>query len=353
MKFIHTADLHLGSRLTSLPAGEVRDAKKRQLRKAFDEMVEYAKKHTINLIVMSGDVFDLPSPNKKDKELFYKTIKNNPDINFVYLKGNHDNKESFTEDYPNLYLFSEEWKTYTFEDIKVSGIELSDNNASSLYSTLSLDKDDFNVVMMHGDITANRGKDAINLKKLINKNIDYLALGHIHKGLDTSLDSRGKLVYPGSLFGRGFDEEGEKGFYVVEVNDKKENHFFVPSSDNIVVVKEIDVSSTKDIVELNNLVKSEIKNIDKSAMVKLELVGKVSFDIDDLEKDIEEMLRNYFFYLKVNSEVRKHIVTTNYDNDLSLKGEFVRIVSSLETSEENKDEILNIGLRLLEGEDIA
>ena len=35
------------------------------------------------------------------------------------------------------------------------------------------------------------------------------------------IDERGKYAYSGCLEGRGFDETGDKGFVLIDVNDKK------------------------------------------------------------------------------------------------------------------------------------
>ena len=51
----------------------------------------------------------------------------------------------------------------------------------------------------------------IEVYELKNKNIDYLALGHVHKYKMEKLDNRGIYCYSGCLEGRGFDECGDKG----------------------------------------------------------------------------------------------------------------------------------------------
>ena len=82
MKVIHCADLHLGSRLSSLPVGEIRDSRKNDLLNSFNRLIEFAKKKEIKIIVLSGDVFDSDRPAKKDKTFFYDAIKANPEITF-------------------------------------------------------------------------------------------------------------------------------------------------------------------------------------------------------------------------------------------------------------------------------
>lgn len=352
MKIIHCADLHLGSRLTSLPVGDIRDTRKNEILSSFNRLIDYAKKNEIKIILFSGDVFDSDRPAKKDKTFFYNAIKANPEITFIYLRGNHDIEESLEEQLDNLLLFTDSWTSYSIDGIAFSGIELSPNNKTSLYSSLSLDKDAFNIVLMHGDINT-KGKDFVDIKKLANKNIDYLALGHIHMYGEFKIDNRGIAIYPGCLDGRGFDELGEKGFVVLDINDNKISHSFVSFSSRIIVEKEVDISSATNLYETKTIVQSELDGIQNSALVKVVLTGKVDFDITGIEKDIASFLTNKFFYLKVESELKPIVKLDDYKNDLSLKGEFVRNLSSSdEYSEEEKEELLSLGIKLLNGEDI-
>lgn len=352
MKLIHCADLHLGSRLTKLSESEIRETRKRELLNSFNRLIEYAKANDIHFILLSGDIFDSNRPTKKDKSFFYDAIKANREITFLYLKGNHDIEESFEEHCDNLLLFDDDWKSYQFEDFTISGIELSESNKTSCYSSLSLDKDSVNIVMMHGDINV-KGKDFIDIKSLAKKNIDYLALGHIHSYSESKIDNRGVAVYPGCLEGRGFDELGTKGFVILNIENKEVSHKFIPFSSRMTVEKYVDISSANNLYEANDIVQSEVKDISSMSLVKVVLTGKVKFDISNIEKDIYSFLNDKFFYLKVKNEIKVIVNIENYDNDFSLRGEFVRSVSSNnKISEEQKEEILNIGIKLLNGEDI-
>ena len=210
MKLIHCADLHLGSKLNTLLPKAKADDRRIEILHAFAGIVDYASRENIGVILMSGDVFDSNKPFKRDKEYFYDVISQNKDIAFVYLRGNHDNEESYTvKGLDNLYLFGNAWTTYTFGDVTVSGIEMSTGNADSLYDTLMLDRQNKNIVMLHGDLSGDSGYNKICLGRLANKSIDYLALGHIHSFSSGKLDGRGKYAYSGCLEGRGFDETGE------------------------------------------------------------------------------------------------------------------------------------------------
>ena len=352
MKIIHCADLHLGSRLTSLPVGEIRDTRKNELLKTFNRLIDYAKNSDIKVIMFSGDVFDSDRPAKKDKTFFYNAIKANPDITFLYLRGNHDIEESLEEHFDNLLLFNDYWTSYEIDDITFTGIELSPNNQTSLYSSLSLNKNVLNIVLMHGDINT-KGKEYIDIKKLANKNIDYLALGHIHMYGESKIDSRGIAIYPGCLDGRGFDELGMKGFVVLDIKDNKINHTFSPFSSRLIEEKDIDISAANNLYEAKTIVQSRLDGSALSSLIKVVLTGKVSFDISGIEEDIASFIGDKYFYLKVVNELKPIVKIDDYKNDLSLKGEFVRKMSlSADYTDEEKEEILSLGIKLLNGEDI-
>ena len=184
MKIIHSADIHLGAPINGFPK-TVSDERKREVRNTFLRMVDFARQQGVKVIMLSGDVFDRDKPFKKDVDFFYGVIEKNPDIDFLYLRGNHDD-EGERRELSNLKTFSSKWQSYPYGDIVISGIEIAPENSSSLYSTLSLDGKKKNIVMLHGQLGGE-----INLTKLRDKNIDYLALGHIHQFEENRIDGRG------------------------------------------------------------------------------------------------------------------------------------------------------------------
>ena len=238
MKIIHSADIHLGAPINSFPK-QVSDERKREVRNTFLRMVDFARQQGVAVIMLSGDVFDRDKPYKKDVDFFYGVVEKNPDIDFLYLRGNHD-QEGEARELPNLKTFSSAWQSYTYGDVVISGIELLPENASSLYSTLSLDAKKKNVVMLHGQVAGD-----INLIKLRDKNIDYLALGHIHEYSDGEIDGRGRYAYSGCLEGRGFDETGKKGFILLDTSDKL-SYTFLPFSVRSIERIELDVSGLEE-----------------------------------------------------------------------------------------------------------
>ena len=206
MKIIHCADIHLGSKLASKFPGNISDERKREVLDTFSRMVDYAKKNQVKVIMLSGDVFDKDKPAKKDKTFFYSAIKNNPEIDFLYLNGNHDKEGSYTDnDIPNLKTFSkDDFTSYAYGDVVITGIEMNEDNAKAYYSKLMLDDKKINILMLHGDVSDSVGMDKVKISELRDKGIDYLALGHIHSYKTGKIDDRGVWAFSGCLEGREF-----------------------------------------------------------------------------------------------------------------------------------------------------
>ena len=112
-------------------------------------------------------------------------------------------------------------------------------------------------------------------------------------------------------------------------------------------------SSANNLYTAKDLIDNEIKDIDKSALLKIILVGNVDFDITDIDLSIETFFKQNFFFLKVYSKLKEKININDYLNYFSLKGEFIRrVYNNSSYSDDEKNEILSIGMKLLNGEDI-
>ena len=168
MKIIHTADLHLDSRMKTNLTGEQATLRRSELLESFRRMVSYAAENGAEAVLISGDMFDRPVSKVigMAKNLVMDVIIKNPDISFYYLKGNHDEGDlslEFDRLPDNLYFFDKEWKDYRIgRRVVVSGAELTGENNMTLFDSLALDATDINIVMLHG--TASRfGSDGDRL----------------------------------------------------------------------------------------------------------------------------------------------------------------------------------------------
>ena len=353
MKIIHTADIHLGSKMDSRFNREISNERKIELRNTFKRLVEYAKANKVSVIMLCGDIFDSDKPYKKDKDFFYSIIDNTPEIDFLYLKGNHDTDDKHSEVVPeNLKLFSDKWSSYSYGNVVISGTEICASNVSSYPSSLLLSKNSLNIVMLHGQIDENTSNGDIILKKLKNKYIDYLALGHIHKPSEGKVDERGIYVYCGCLEGRGFDESGERGFVLIDAEGDKITHKFIPFAQRQINELSVDVSGCKNAYEAYIKVNGSVK-FSKRDFYRVNLIGEVDFDVDRLAADVEKMLADACYFISIKDKTTRKIDIAKYENDLSIRGEFIRTVyADKKLSDEEKIIIINCGLRALDGKEI-
>ena len=362
MKIIHCADLHLDSKLTSNLSKEQARERKNEILRTFTRMVDYAENNDVRAILIAGDLFDTRTISATARNLVRDTIIAHPAIDFFYLKGNHerDGFVSKLEEIPeNLKLFTDSWRAYAYGDIVISGIEFTRENKSMVYNSLVLDHETYNIVMMHGQVTGYENKeqgDNISLDDLKNKGIDYLALGHLHQYQVNQLDARGIYCYSGCLEGRGFDECGEKGFVLLDIDDEKLTATceFVPIAHRTLYTMFVDVTGVSSTQEVAKRIERELasKNYSSKSLVKIELVGKVDVDSEINCDYLQDMFSEYFYFEKVVDHTKLQVNYSDFEKDVSLKGEFIRMVLRSDLEDEQKSEIIHCGIQALSGEEI-
>lgn len=363
MKIIHCADLHLDSKMTANLSKEQARERKGEILRTFGKMVEYAKKNQVAAIIIAGDLFDTRNVTVNVRNAVRDIITKNEEIDFLYLRGNHD-ADSFLaklDEVPkNLRLFDNTWVTYTYDGVTVTGIELDAENSVTAYNSLVLDHDKFNIVTMHGQLAGYKSKDnaeIISLDDLKNRSIDYLALGHVHAFRMDRLDGRGRYCYPGCLEGRGFDECGPKGFVLLDIDPQTRmaSAEFVPIAARTLYVLPVDVTgigTTQDAAERMEEAIAQ-SGYSSNSLVKFVLEGEVDVECELNTEFLEEQFAEYFYFLKVYDETRLQVNYEDYANDISLKGEFVRLVLESELAEEEKLMVIRAGIQALQGEEIS
>ncbi len=360
MKLIHVADLHLASKMESNLSKEQAKIRKRELLDRFGDLISYADENEVEGIMIAGDLFDEKRIAKMVKQRVLDEIKMHPQITFFYLQGNHDRSDFLMDvdlsEIPNLKLFSkDEWISYDFGEVVITGREISPDNAKTFAVNLVLDQAKTNIVMLHGQESNYIGKDKteiIPLSELRGKYIDYLALGHIHSYKKERLDDRGEYCYSGCLEGRGFDEIGAKGFVLLTVEDKKISTQFVHFAKRIFHEVEVELTEEDDMPSILKRVHASCDEIPDEDLVKVVLTGNTGVDFDVDEDRILREFEHRFFFLKVKDKSTIKVHYEDFLNDKSLKGEFVRLMEKQEMNEEDKANIVEIGIRALMGEEL-
>ena len=354
-KFIHCADIHLGSKMESKLPREKAKKRRSEVRETFRKMVEFAKQEGVRAILLAGDVFDSDSGKidyREDRDTFYNAIRKNPEIDFLYLRGNHDEDEiCLQEGLENLKTFSGEWMGYNYDDVYICGLEMAKENAQSLYSTLRLEKDKKNIVMLHGEGGSTADLYKVHLGSLAGKHIDYLALGHIHSYSKKKLDNRGECVQCGCLEGRGFDETGEKGFVLLEIDDEVKSTF-IPFAKRTIEKCTVDISDTNDTDDVIKKILHEVAfNMDN--FYRIELIGDISYEAESLAEEVEDALSDKCYFVSVKNKTLRKIDISKYQDGTGVRDEFVRkVMSRNDIDERRKHEIILLGLRALEGQGV-
>ncbi len=358
MKFIHLSDVHLDSKMETLPLEKAK-IRREEVLSTFERAVEFAKENGVTAVILAGDIFDGKTVKNGTKTRVLNAISSAPSVHFLYLSGNHDESFFGSDDIipENFFSFADTWGQINYGPVTISGISITPTNKLSLYDTLILDEEKFNIVAMHGQIAGYKNKDEqaeiISIPKLKGKNIDYLALGHIHSFSSGEIDLRGKYAYSGCLEGRGFDETGEKGFVLIQTNGKSADYKFINFAKRSLYEEEYDLSldnewydSVKKIIEILT------EKYNPSSLIKVVLKGEHKPDFEVDKDSLVKKLNEIFFYAKVYDKSGLKIQEDDYITDKSVKGEFIRAVWESDLTPEQKNKIITYGINALKGEEI-
>jgi DNA repair exonuclease SbcCD nuclease subunit len=356
MKLIHTADLHLGSKIESkFPASKSKQ-RRAELRDSFSRLIERAKELGAEAILIAGDAFDTAPATPEDFAFFFDAVRANPDLVFLLLHGNHDAGVPFPKNIPNLVTFGDAWTVWEKDGVAVSGIEMTRGNCASLYDSFSPVPGKVNIVTLHGGIGSSPAVGTVVLSRLADRGIDYLALGDYHGLKQDKLGTQGTWAYPGCPEGRGFDEPGEKGFLLLTIENGTVKTDFIPHASRTLRVIDCDVSAASGEYEAIEMARDLISSVDPKDPIRLNLIGAVSFDRTDLAHNAETRLnderKHYFVSVKDKTHVALDL--EEIKREVSLRGEFLNLLDQNgDLSDEDKSAILELGLRALTGQDLT
>lgn len=323
---------------------------------SFLRLTEYAAKNDVRAVIIAGDLFDGERIKTRTVDEILDAMRRTPNVDYLYLVGNHDGATHAFADHDipcNLKTFGREWTTYVYDDMAISGIEICEANAHSLYLQVPHKDGAVNIVTLHGQVGTASGIDQVNIPLLKNKGIDYLALGHIHTYAEQPLDSKGIYCYSGCLEGRGFDECGQKGFVLLTVDSGRIRHEFMPFSCRQLHRIPVDITSLTKNSEIGQKMKAAAQNISSDDMVEFLLSGRVDPTANIAVSYLQNLVNRDFFFVKVKDETHMAINPEDYRNNISLKGEFIRLVLASDASEEDKAAIIRTGMQALMGEEIT
>ena len=229
MRFIHIADLHLGSS----PEAEFLWGKNRaeEIWDSFAAVIDACNEKEIDLLLIAGDLFDRP-PVWADLDRAAKLFARLTATEVVMIAGASD---YITEDSP--------WKTYPWQswvhmlsDKHCMNVQLVNINTSvhgcSYYAPTEgkpyledarPDKESEYQILL--GYTGDDNHMPADLSELSEKGFDYIALGYEHKA---SVMQSMHMAYAGSLDPLSVQETVKHGFILGEINEDSTTIRFVP-----------------------------------------------------------------------------------------------------------------------------
>lgn len=232
MKILHSADWHLDS-----PLQDRTEAQTSQLKAALWEVPQkitaLAKAEGCDLMLLAGDLFD--GAYRAETLAMVQRSLADAGIPVCIAPGNHDHigtgspweQPGWPE---NVHIFTGGISSIVLPqlDCRVYGAAFREAGSAALLEGFRAECSESHVVaVLHGDPTQlSSPHNPITRSQVQESGLDYLALGHIHKG-DAFVAGDTLCAWPGCSMGRGFDELGEKGVLIVTL-DGGCNARFVP-----------------------------------------------------------------------------------------------------------------------------
>ncbi|RXF74309.1 metallophosphoesterase family protein [Hansschlegelia zhihuaiae] len=278
-RFIHAADLHLGSPFAGLARADAESAERFALatREAFSELVRRTIELEAAFLVIAGDVYDGEWKDNSIGLFFARELArlDRAGIRVVLLKGNHDADSVVTRtiSLPESVLQFASRKPSTLRldglDVALHGQSFAeraapDNLARAYPAPVA---GCFNIGVLHtscAGYAAHEPYAPCSLDDLMLKGYDYWALGHVHEHEVLARDPW--IVFPGCLQGRNVRECGPKGAALVEVEDGR-----VRAVERLLVDRarwasvEVDLSGVGDEPEALRLVERAVEPVAAAA----------------------------------------------------------------------------------------
>lgn len=314
VKFLHTADWHLGIKYKQLgdKAPEARDIRLKTVKK----LLETGHEHNVDFVLIAGDLFD---SNQVDRSLVGSVSQMIDEISptpVYILPGNHDPLtmdslyyDSVWKSLNNLTIFTKaEPVTHancTLYPCPVNQKQSQDDPTAWIDTESDLDND-ISIGVAHGNLQVDFIEDAnfpIDPERTTLSGLDYLALGEWHS-LFEHPDFKGNIrtVYPGTPETTKYGEYESGKAVMVEMN----------APDDIPQITPLDVGTLswqKLSQEVNNpqdpqCLESELKNIPnaENSIILLKVKGVTDQETISCLSELKDSYHDYFmkFHLSMD-----------------------------------------------------
>ena len=283
LKILHTADWHMDAAFASF-SEERRAFLRREQLKIPGKIAELCRREKCDLVLIAGDVFD-GTPSRDVIDAVKQALKDCAVPVFV-TPGNHDYYETGSpwreEGWPeNVMVFTGALETVALSglDCRIYGAGYRSMDCEPLLEGFRVQGEEpYQIAVLHGDpVTSQSPYCTITAGQVRDSGLNYLALGHIHKAGQFCAGET-LCAWPGCPMGRGWDETGDKGVYLVTV-DRETTVRFVPLDGPCFHDLEADLSGQAEEVLERLLPAAENRDF-----FRVTLTGQAEVDIQELQK---------------------------------------------------------------------
>jgi len=318
IRLLHISDVHLGAPLGGF--GPAADERRRAIRDAFRRLPARAESWDVDAVLVTGDLFDGPEPDRTDVDLAREVLRRLADGRPVFaIPGNHDpavNSGSPWHEMPGVVTTILEPRFGAPHSVTVGdGVPLhvygvafdAAAEPDPLAGYHRRDEPGLHVVLLHAATADNpewSGGQSLRITRadLAAIDADYIALGDYHSFRPP--DDFGGLpaCYAGSFAALAVDELGPRGCVIVELEAGTPPRVRLEPSDvpGLVDLGTVDASSAEDERGVEELIADRCPA--DGAFPVSELVGAPPFPLD--AERIREALRERFGFAVVRDRTR-------------------------------------------------
>jgi DNA repair protein SbcD/Mre11 len=356
VKILQAGDLHFDTPFKDLNK-KVSLISKEELLEVFSKIIELALINSVDILLLTGDIFDNLTVDKKTLFFIKNQIERIGDVRVFISPGNHDpyNEKSFYKiiEWPeNVHVFKDNVESIKIEELKtvVWGAAFTSNYIrKSLLKNIRVEEEYINIMTIHGELSnSDEGNEynPITKEDIGLSGLNYIAIGHRHNFSGIQKSNNTYYSYAGCPQGRGFDEAGDKGVILGDVSKETVNLQFIRTSKRNYYIKDIDITNTNSYEEIKNIILNEIDEEERNLnFYKIILKGEVESYFNINEEVVLEKIKDYFYFIKIIDNTKIKIDIDTIAKDYSIKGVYARKL--LEKSKEDiSEEIIELALKM-------
>ncbi len=325
--FIHAADFHLDAPFSALAPAQAAGRRGEQ-RELLDRLARLVEETGCQLLLLPGDLLDGGHVYHETVQALAKTLGSMKARVFI-APGNHDfyapRSPWATVDWPeNVHLFrGEEVEAVPLPQLgcTVYGSAFTGPaRDSSPLAGFSAPRDGgVHIFCTHGDVDGKGRYGSITREEIGASGLTYLALGHVHSGTGAMHTGGTCWAYPGCSEGRGFDELGEKGVLLGEIEGGAVSLKFVPLAGRRYEILTVDVTGEDPAAALEKALPRG-RERDSYRILLTGESGPQGLDLPALEG----LARPYFYSLSLRDRTRMYRALWSRAAEDGLTGLFLR-----------------------------